>query len=689
MKKHLLFSIVTIVLLLISNTNYSQTVNLGILESFEAYTGAGDVGIGGTATGDVGTNLGAISGTYSGKAYNADASTTQARFDLLRLYIHLNSKFVDFPNAFSPIANPAHAATFGGETLAPGVYYIGSAGGITGALTLDGKGDPNALFVIKMGGAMTTGAGSIVTLTGGAKSSNVFWIIDGAITVAAGCKIIGTLFSKGGAIVIGASSTLDGRMLTLAGAITTAAGSSATLPPEPSTIPISCDNNCAPAPAADILGVLSGFALFSSNGNVTNTAISGVNGIVGTNSGTITGYKAGTHIGTEEIANGLTIQAAADLDTAYNTIMAMPATGSHAADFANETVLPGVYHIATAGSFTGTIILDGGGNPDAIFVFTFTGACNITAGAKTILTNGTRRCNVFFLAGAGMPTGALNIGAGCEVQGTFISHGGACNSGIGTFLAGRQLSTLGAVNTSTCVIYNNPECVTSKSLSLAVIAAVTDSPSALAGTNTASVIINDTVSGEPAVIGTAAGQVTLTFTNSAPLTMNPDGTITVASNTAVGTYPITYTICEVSKPTSCSTVTSTVTVTALAIAAVNDSYNLDCATNSTLGNILTNDKIDNTYITSSDAIITLESGANANISLNTTTGDLSITNNLAYGVYTLGYKICQAANTSNCSNGTITISLVQSTEPAKVECSDTYTFTNCVWVKDNNTPTIR
>ena len=595
--KNQLFLITTfLTLLLFSNIGFSQTLNLGILESFEAYTGDGNIVVGGTVTGDIGTNKGAISGSYTGNTYTADSSTDQARFDLLRLYIHLNSKFVDFPNAFNPIAAPAHAPTFGGETLNPGVYAIGSAGGITGALTLDGGGNPNALFVIKMGGAMTTGAGSVVTLINGAKSSNVFWIIDGAITVAANCKIKGTLFSKGGAIVVSASSTLDGRMLTLAGAITTADGTSAILPSEPSTIPIFCESNCAPAPAADILGVLSGFALFSSNGNVTNTAISGVNGIIATNAGTITGYANGTHIGTEQIANALTAQAAADLDAAYNTLMAMPATGSHVADFANETILPGVYHIATAGGFTGNVILDGGGNPDAIFVFTFTGACNITAATKTILTNGARRCNVFFLAGAGMPTGALNIGAGCEVQGTFISHGGACNSGIGTFLAGRQLSTGGAVNTSTCVIYNNPECVTSKSLN-------------------------------------APTQATVT--------------------------------------------------------AVNDRYDRQCATNTTLGNVLTNDTIDTNTFIASDVIIKLESGANANISLNTTTGAISITESLPFGVYTLGYKICQATNTTNCSSGTITIALVQATKPTKVNCSDTYTFTNCVWVQDNNTPTIR
>jgi hypothetical protein len=363
-----------------------------------------------------------------------------------------------------------------------------------------------------------------------------------------------------------------------------------------------------------------------------------------------------------------------------------PTVVTHTARFLNETLASGVYHIPTAGSLGGIIILDAANDPNAIFVFRFAGAFNIDAASKIILINGARRCNVFWIGGASAAGGALNIGASCEVQGTFLAHGGACNSGSGVFLAGRQLSTLGAVNSDTCVIYNNPECVTSKSLKTT---AVTDNPSVSAGGNTPSVVDNDISNGAQAVIGTAPGQVILTFTNSAPLTMNPDGTITVAANALAGSYPITYTICEVSKPTNCSTVTSNVRVAAPVITAVNDRYDIQCATTSTLGNMLTNDTIDTKSITSTDVIITLESEATANISLNATTGAISITNNLAYGVYTLGYKICQATKTTNCSSGTITISLVQPTEPSKVDCSDTYTFTNCVWVKDNNTPTIR
>lgn len=171
--------------------------------------------------------------------------------------------------------------------------------------------------------------------------------------------------------------------------------------------------------------------------------------------------------------------------------------------------------------------------------------------------------------------------------------------------------------------------------------------------------------------------------------MNADGTITVASNTAAGTYPIVYTKCEVSNLTSCSSVTSYVTVTAGAISAVNDTYNLQCTASVTLGNILTNNKLNTVSFAANDGTITLESGANANIALNTTTGDLSITNSLGYGQYTLVYKICEKLNPTNCSNGTIISTITQPAKPAIVDCSDTYTFTNCAWVKDNKMPVIR
>jgi hypothetical protein len=673
LKKHLLFSIVNIVLLLFSNTSFSQTpngtLNLGILESFEAFTGSGGVtNSGGTVTGDVGTNLGIISGftapaypgTYTGNIYNQDTITDQARYDLLRLYINLNALFVNFPNALDPATFPAHAAAFGGgETLVPGVYSIGSAGSLTAGLTLDGGGDPNAVFVIKMNGAFTVAAGATVSLTNGAKSSNVFWLISGAISVAADAEVKGTLFSKAGAVGLGARVILEGRMLSMAGAITMGINSSATPPPLPSTIPIFCESVCAPTAAADILGVLSNFTLFSKSGSVGNTGISGINGTIGTNSGGVGGYSTGgIHIGNEEIANALTIQAAVDLDTAYNRLMAMTPTVTHVADFLNETLIPGVYHIPTAGSLNGVVILDAANDPDAIFVFRFAGAFNIAAASKIILINGARRCNIFWLAGAGVATGALNIGASCEIQGTFIAHEGACNSGGGVFMAGRQLSTFGAVNTDNAVIYTNPECVTSTSLK--TISAVTDSLSASAGQNTSSVINNDILDKLPAVIGTDPGEVTLTFTPTGPLTMNPDGTITVAPGTADGDYPITYTICEVSDTTNCSSITSIVTVNAqgvLVIVAVTD--NLSASAGQITTSVIGNDSLNSVLAvigTAPGNVILTGVTVPTELTLNAD-GTVTVAPGTAAGTYPITYKICEFSNQTNCSTVTSNVTV--------------------------------
>jgi len=575
--KKIIISAITVALLFLSNVGFSQTpnstLNLGILNSFEAFTGAGGItNSGGTVTGDVGTNLGIISGfaspPYTGNQYNGDAVTNQARYDLLRLYINLNALFVDFPNAFNPVSSPAHGAAFGGgETLVPGIYAIGSAGSLSAALTLDGGGNPNAVFVIKMNGAFTVAAGAKVNLINGAKSSNVFWLIGGAISVAAAADVKGTLFSKAGAVGLAANVILEGRMFSLAGAITMGIGARATPPPLPSTIPIFCEGNCSPAPAVDILGVLSGFALFATSGSVGNTGVSGINGMIGTNAGTITGYTGGVHIGSEQIMNPLTVQAAADLDAAYIALMALTATATHAANFLNETLAPGVYSIPSAGALGGIIILDAANNPNAIFVFRFAGAFNIAAASKIILANGARRCNIFWLGGAGVATGALNIGASSELQGTFIAHGGACNSGGGVFMAGRQLSTLGAVNTDTGVLYNNPECVTSTSLGLPVILAIADTTSSVngltGGVTTTSLTSNDKLGGAPVVIGTAQGNVTLTgVTVPSGLTLNTNGTVAIAPNTPLANYSLTYKICEVTNPTNCSSAVSIIVVAA-------------------------------------------------------------------------------------------------------------------------------
>lgn len=150
---------------------------------------------------------------------------------------------------------------------------------------------------------------------------------------------------------------------------------------------------------------------------------------------------AGTTQGTVATVN--TSQLLIDLHAAYNQLIATPVTNStHAPAFGgNETLIPGVYAIAAAGSIGGTLILDGQGNPNAVFIFKFGGAFSTGASSKVTLINGATACNVFWVS-----EGAISIGASCIMKGTFIANAGACFMGAGGQIEGRLFSIIGAIS---------------------------------------------------------------------------------------------------------------------------------------------------------------------------------------------------------------------------------------------------
>lgn len=173
-----------------------------------------------------------------------------------------------------------HGAVFGnGETLAPGVYDVATPAAIQGVLTLDGGGDPNALFVIRVAGALTSVAASQVVLTNGATANNVFWVSQGATALGANTVFRGTALAVGGAASIGNASVVTGRLLSTLGAVNT---------------DTSVVNQPGATTTSVVLGVLAPFALFTSNGAVANTGASVINGDIGTNVGIISGFGGPT-----------------------------------------------------------------------------------------------------------------------------------------------------------------------------------------------------------------------------------------------------------------------------------------------------------------------------------------------------------------------------------------------------------
>ncbi|MBC7534454.1 MAG: DUF3494 domain-containing protein [Ferruginibacter sp.] len=193
-----------------------QAPNLGTAAKFVLFTVTGAVGNTGISqfTGDIGTNEGAITGFNSaavnGNLHTADPTTTQCSIDLLAAYNQLN--FIT--------ATAAHLPVLGnGEILYAGVYALAAAGSFVDTLTLDGQGDPNSIFIFKIGGAFTTAASASVMLVDGASACNVFWVAEGAISMAASTSMKGTMISHNGAISMGAGGILDGRMFSTTGAV--------------------------------------------------------------------------------------------------------------------------------------------------------------------------------------------------------------------------------------------------------------------------------------------------------------------------------------------------------------------------------------------------------------------------------------------------------------------------------------
>lgn len=193
--------------------------------------------------------------------------------------------------------------------------------------------------------------------------------------------------------------------------------------------------------------------------------------------------------------------------------------------------------------------------------------------------------------------------------------------------------------------------------------------SVTAGTSTTSVITNDkNNSGTAALIGTAAGQVSIrTATDAAGttgswptgFTLNADGTITVAAGTAAGTYTLYYTICNQTAGSPCDTAAVTLTVPPI-IDAINGSQTVNSG--STGNSVINNDTIQNgtagsvTLGATGNSTISQISTTNAGVNINTN-GNIVVNAGTPSGTYTVTYQICTKATPVTCDTATETVTV--------------------------------
>src|ERR1017187_9351135 len=194
-------------------------VPLGTAGSFAVLAGAGVTNTGNTVVnGNLGTSPTlAVTGfppgiVINGAIYKGVGSLAgTAQSDLTAAYNNAAGR---------ACPGPVLPGDIGGTTILPGVYCNSSSVGITGTVTLNGNGNPNAVFIFQIGSTLITAANnSNVNLIGGAQASNVFWQVGSSATLGISTIFNGTIMALA-SISVNTGAVLNGRALARNGAVT-------------------------------------------------------------------------------------------------------------------------------------------------------------------------------------------------------------------------------------------------------------------------------------------------------------------------------------------------------------------------------------------------------------------------------------------------------------------------------------
>lgn len=210
-------------LVLCSATLVWAQSSLGTAEDFAVLAGSGVTNTDFTViTGDLGTHptaavtgfFGSVAndgpGIVNGDIHQADATALQAKNDLVTQYNALES---------APCTSDLTGQDLGGKTLTPGTYCFDSSAQLTGTLTLDALGNPDAVFIFQVGSMLTTASASSVVVINGGDPCGVAWQIGSSATLGSTTSFVGNLIALT-SITLNTDANIIGRALARNGAVT-------------------------------------------------------------------------------------------------------------------------------------------------------------------------------------------------------------------------------------------------------------------------------------------------------------------------------------------------------------------------------------------------------------------------------------------------------------------------------------
>jgi len=172
----------------------------------------------------------------NGTIHLSDAVAQQAQADLVTAY-----NFAAGLNCQTNLTGQ----DLGGLTLTPGSYCFDSTAQLTGLLTLNGLGDPNAVFVFQIGSTLTTASASQVLLSNGVTGFNIFWQVGSSATLGTTTAFQGNIMALA-SITLNTGATIGcGSALARTGAVTldtnvVSVCDATSETPEPATAALAC-----------------------------------------------------------------------------------------------------------------------------------------------------------------------------------------------------------------------------------------------------------------------------------------------------------------------------------------------------------------------------------------------------------------------------------------------------------------
>ena len=184
------------------------------------------------------TNTGATTltgnlGVFSGTAITGQETitiNTQPALTTGSVFVYPGTAFamlaqVDLTNArtslglLAPTSNLT-GQNLGGLTLTSGVYDFDTSAQLTGTLTLNGQGNPNAFWVFRTGSTLTTASGSSVSVINTGSGAGVYWDVGSSATLGTATSFEGNILALA-SITLNTGATIGcGRAAASTGAVT-------------------------------------------------------------------------------------------------------------------------------------------------------------------------------------------------------------------------------------------------------------------------------------------------------------------------------------------------------------------------------------------------------------------------------------------------------------------------------------